>query len=45
MADANDLTADQVRALATSLGLAPTDDDLAEVTHRLNTVEPTPPTP
>ena len=36
MADANDLTADQVRALATSLGLAPTDDDLAEVTHRLN---------
>jgi hypothetical protein len=36
MADTNDLTPDQVRALAASLGLTPTDDDLAEVTHRLN---------
>ena len=36
MADANDLTPAEVRALAASLGLAPTDDDLAEITHRLN---------
>jgi hypothetical protein len=32
----NDLTPAEVRALATALGLAPTDDDLTEVTHRLN---------
>jgi hypothetical protein len=36
MADANDLTAAEVRALAASFGLAPTADDLTEVTHRLN---------
>jgi hypothetical protein len=32
----SDLTADQVRALAAAAGLALTDDDLAEVTHRVN---------
>ena len=31
-----DLSPDDVRALAGALGLAPTDDDLREVTHRLN---------
>jgi len=31
-----DLTPADVRALAAALGLAPTDDDLLEVTHRLN---------
>ena len=33
---AADLSPDDVRALAASLGLTPTDDDLVEVTHRLN---------
>jgi hypothetical protein len=31
-----DLTPTEVRALAAALGLAPGDDDIAEVTHRLN---------
>jgi hypothetical protein len=31
-----DLTPSEVRALAASLGLHPTDDDLDEVTYRLN---------
>jgi hypothetical protein len=31
-----DLTPDHVRALATAAGLSLTDDDLAEVTHRVN---------
>jgi hypothetical protein len=31
-----DLTTDEVEALAQSLGLSPTPDDLVEVTHRLN---------
>jgi hypothetical protein len=31
-----DLTPPDVRALAAALGLVPSDDDLAEVTHRLN---------
>lgn len=31
-----DLTADQVRAIANSVSLPVGDDDLAEVTHRLN---------
>ncbi len=31
-----DLTPADVRALAAALGLAPSDDDLVEVTHRLN---------
>ena len=31
-----DLTPDQVRALATAEGLSLTDDDLAEITHRVN---------
>ena len=33
---ATDLTAADVRALAGALGLTPSDDDLVEVTHRLN---------
>jgi len=32
----NDLTPAEVHALAVALGLAPTDDDLIEITHRLN---------
>jgi hypothetical protein len=32
----NDLTPADVRALAAALGLDPSDDDLEEVTHRLN---------
>jgi hypothetical protein len=32
----NDLTPTDVRALAAALGLDPSDDDLEEVTHRLN---------
>jgi hypothetical protein len=32
----DDLTPTDVRALASALGLAPSDDDLVEVTHRLN---------
>ena len=31
-----DLTPSDVRALASALGLQPSDDDLDEVTHRLN---------
>jgi Asp-tRNA(Asn)/Glu-tRNA(Gln) amidotransferase C subunit len=31
-----DLAPDQVRALASAAGLALTDDDLAEITHRVN---------
>ena len=31
-----DLTLDEVRALAASLGLHPSEDDLEEITHRLN---------
>jgi len=31
-----DLSPDQVRALAAAAGLTLTDDDLAEVTHRVN---------
>jgi hypothetical protein len=31
-----DLTPAEVRALAAALGLHPSDDDLTEVTHRLN---------
>jgi hypothetical protein len=31
-----DLTPDQVRALAQAAGMRLTDDDLAEVTHRVN---------
>jgi hypothetical protein len=31
-----DLSVTEVRALALALGLTPTDDDLPEVTHRLN---------
>jgi hypothetical protein len=31
-----DLTPDEVRALALAAGLSLTDDDLAEVTHRVN---------
>ena len=31
-----DLTPTEVRALAAALGLSLTDDDLTEVTHRLN---------
>jgi hypothetical protein len=31
-----DLTQADVRALAAALGLHPSDDDLTEVTHRLN---------
>ena len=31
-----DLTPDQVKTLASALGLDVTDDDLVEVTHRLN---------
>jgi hypothetical protein len=33
---ATNLTVSEVRALALALGLTPTDDDLPEVTHRLN---------
>lgn len=33
---ATDLTPAEVRALAAALGLTPTEDDLIEVTHRLN---------
>ena len=32
----NDLVPTEVRALAAALGLHPSDDDLEEVTHRLN---------
>ena len=32
----HDLTPADVRALAATLGLTPTEDDLIEVTHRLN---------
>jgi hypothetical protein len=32
----DDLTPSDVRALAAALGLHPSDDDLLEVTHRLN---------
>jgi hypothetical protein len=34
--DPHDLTPEVVRALAAAFGLAPTDDDVIEVTHRLN---------
>jgi hypothetical protein len=34
--DPDDLTPDAVRTLAMAFGLAPTDEDLVEVTHRLN---------
>ena len=33
---ASDLTPAEVRALASTLGLTPTDEDLVEITHRLN---------
>ena len=36
MSQLPDLSPEDVRALAGALGLAPTDDDLREVTHRLN---------
>jgi hypothetical protein len=36
MKASRDLTPAEVEALAASLGLSPTPDDLLEVTHRLN---------
>ena len=36
MSQPPDLSPAEVRALAQALGLAPTDDDVREVTHRLN---------
>jgi hypothetical protein len=39
--DPHDLTPDAVRALALAFGLAPTPEDLVEVTHRLNAMRET----